>query len=265
MKRAIVVVPVFRPTFTDDERLSLRFLRENLPNQERVIIAPRGLALDGVDDFRIIYFPARFFRSVYDYNRLMLSRRFYRTVADYEFILIYQLDALVFRDDLQRWCEAPYDYVGAPVFDRNGAGPWLGLNGGFSLRRVRACLRALEGIPVRSIRDTARSMPFMERNILLRFSKYFILHLHHLRVINAVPLLVLHSGYHEDLFWSRFARLFNGTFRAAPLQEALEFAFEMNPARFFEENGRRLPFGCHAWRRWEPEFWSQLLELPCDG
>ena len=33
---------------------------------------------------------------------------------DSEYILIYQLDAFVFKDELKEWCQKGYDYIGAP-------------------------------------------------------------------------------------------------------------------------------------------------------
>jgi Protein of unknown function (DUF5672) len=35
--------------------------------------------------------------------------------------------------------------------------------------------------------------------------------------------------------------------RVATVEDALQFSFETCPRECFEMNGRRLPFGCHAW------------------
>ena len=42
-------------------------------------------------------------------------------------------------------------------------------------------------------------------------------------------------------------------------REALEFSFELAPRYCFMMNGRRLPFGCHAWFRYDREFWEPFL------
>lgn len=52
------------------------------------------------------------------YNRLMLSEDLYSAFSNYEYILICQSDAYIFRDELKEWCEAGYDYVGAPWLRR---------------------------------------------------------------------------------------------------------------------------------------------------
>ena len=33
-----------------------------------------------------------------------------------------------------------------------------------------------------------------------------------------------------------------------------------NPARLFRECGETLPFGCHQWMIYEPEFWKARIE-----
>src|ERR1044071_9510110 len=86
-----------------------------------------------------------------------MSEPFYRAFEEYDYILIYQLDCLVFSNALEAWCHKGYDYIGAPWFERwhqlrsersaypdeivEGFGA-VG-NGGFSLRNVRAALDVL--------------------------------------------------------------------------------------------------------------------------
>ena len=44
----------------------------------------------------------------------MLSPEFYRRFSDTDYILVCQLDAYIFRDELLSWCKKEYDYIGAP-------------------------------------------------------------------------------------------------------------------------------------------------------
>ena len=258
LKRAVIITPVFRSELDVGERRSLDYLRATLSQYERTIIAPPAIDLSAFEGFQIVRFPARFFRSVDSYNRLMLTRRFYRRFRDYEFLLVYQLDALVFRDELEQWCSAGYDYIGAPIlFDTSDQ--TFGLNGGFSLRRTRAFLDVVEGNSKGQTNRVTEGMLFMRRNILTRTVKRLLLWLHFKGVYNVLPILVLKSGYHEDMFWSTFAPLFSPGFKVAPPEVAQYFAFEAQPSRLYQENNRQLPFGCHAWERWEPEFWAAVL------
>ena len=63
----------------------------------------------------------------------------------------------------------------------------------------------------------------------------------------------------EDLFIADRAKHYYPDFKIAPLEVALRFGFESVPRYCYEQNGHKLPFGCHAWERYDPEFWEQFL------
>jgi hypothetical protein len=69
----------------------------------------------------------------------------------------------------------------------------------------------------------------------------------------------MNYSLNEDLFWSDRARLFQPKFKIAPLDMSLRFSFDAYPNVCFQQNGRRLPFGAHAWARWDREFWEPYL------
>jgi hypothetical protein len=167
------------------------------------------------------------------YSRLLLSRELYERFGAYEYVLLHQLDALVLRDELADWCARGLDYVGAPWFPTADVDfvnePAVG-NGGFSLRRVDAFLEVLSVPGVE--REAARWVKGKSRS---PFEK------------------------HEDLFWSFEAARYRPEFRIASVEEALGFAFEVEPRRAFELAGRRLPFGAHAWARYDRAFWEPYL------
>jgi hypothetical protein len=64
----------------------------------------------------------------------------------------------------------------------------------------------------------------------------------------------------EDVFWSYFAQKTLSDFKTAPIEEAVKFAFEMNPSDMFKMNGNKLPFGCHAWWKYDINFWKPFIE-----
>jgi hypothetical protein len=83
-----------------------------------------------------------------NFNRLKISPLLYWKFRRYDYILFYELDAFVFKDELDKWCQAGYDYIGAPWFEGfdkcSNDSPFIGVgNGGFSLRRTSAALRVL--------------------------------------------------------------------------------------------------------------------------
>jgi hypothetical protein len=69
----------------------------------------------------------------------------------------------------------------------------------------------------------------------------------------------LGHGISTDQFWSLEARRYMPSFRLASVDEALGFAFEAGPRECFERNGRRVPFGCHAWAKYDRAFWEPFL------
>jgi hypothetical protein len=271
------VVPLsLNAELTADERISMRHLRRYLAPYDKFVLAPKGTVAQH-DGFQPIYFHRRFFGTAAAHNRLLYWRRLYAAFADYRFILTYHLDSLVFSDQLQHWCEMPYDYIGAPWMPSPET-PWVKEpcvgNGGFTLLRVDAALRAIDA----RYRQEPRTYV---SDLLLR-------HEQRLRPIRRVlerarPLLPrtkvidwplrqwqrgtdpCSHGDNNDYFWSFAAPRYEPTFRVAPVEQALRFAFEVAPRRCQELNGGQLPFGCHAWTRYDRAFWEPHLLPDDDG
>ena len=140
-----VVVPCHRLTLERADEVGLRHLRRHLGEYDTYLVLPEGLE-GTIDGLPVKRFDARLFRDHRAHQRLMLSPRLYDAFSGYEFVLVYHLDSLVFEDRLAEWCGLGYDYVGAPWTRRgpDGSPFFTGVgNGGFSLRRVESCLRAL--------------------------------------------------------------------------------------------------------------------------
>jgi hypothetical protein len=81
------------------------------------LVQPEGLENDyhkKYSNISVESFPKRYFENIEGYNELLLSASFYERFLDTKYILIYQLDAFFFKDELQEWCDRGYDYIGAP-------------------------------------------------------------------------------------------------------------------------------------------------------
>lgn len=266
MRRAAITIPLSnRVELTDSERLSLRHLETYLGSYDKFLVVPEGLPVCR-KGFELKPFNKRFFGSGRAHTALMLSRDFYDAFQDYEFILNYHLDSLVFSDSLEAWCAKGYDYIGPPWICSEQT-PWVKNervgNGGFSLRRVRSFLRVLESDaywvePSKYWADLTdgRSSIFragkLHRKYLSRFKRFNNVRRH-------IQRCYLDAGENEDRFWAEDAVRYYSGFRTAPVEVALEFAFEADPTRCIEMNGGKLPFGCHAWEYYEPDFWSPYL------
>ena len=93
------------------------------------------------------------------YNELLLSENFYTTFSAFKYILIYQPDSYVFRDELMEWCKEGYDYIGAPWLEDNdeqiklnGVG-----NGGFSLRNIEKFLYIFSKCKIQTMNETIKN------------------------------------------------------------------------------------------------------------
>jgi len=241
MKKCIVTIPIYKKRLNDFEKISFFQCCKILKNYDFSIVSPAGLNLDEyvniLDSFKINctieYFKSSFFESVASYNLLMLDANFYRRFDKYDFILVYQLDAYVFDDQLEYWCNQGYDYVGAPWFDGYGlANDKSSLirysgNGGFSLRSVKSFLRVL----------TANGK---SEKLIKEFVK---------------------TGNNEDGFFSFHAKRIISDFSVAPADVAMFFSFECLPEKLYVMTEKKLPFGCHAWGKYNLKFWSSFIDI----
>ena len=117
-----VVIPIYQASLSQQERKSLSQAYKILRMYPLVVIKPNHLDLSElVTEFpklSFISFADSYFKGISGYNRLMLAKEFYESFLDCTYILIYQLDAYVFRDELREWCNKGYDYIGAPWLQR---------------------------------------------------------------------------------------------------------------------------------------------------
>ena len=114
-KDIVVVVPIYLPALSEMEAVSLKQCLDILSDYSIVIIKPENLDISNIQSQfllpKVISFPDRCFQGIEAYNRLMLDVAFYRTFSSYTYMLVYQLDAYVFKDELLNWANKGYDYI----------------------------------------------------------------------------------------------------------------------------------------------------------
>lgn len=267
-KVAILVPMSTRSELFEDEKISMRQMRHHLGRYEKFLIVPEGLDIQ-FDGFQTIHFPRRFFGSAAAHGRLLNTPEFYRHFEDYEFIFFHHLDALAFSDQLEEWCERDLDYIGPPWIKCPDS-PWIDRprvgNGGFTLLRVSKALAALRSrhlahpttywLDLFTHHATASSIARLERiQNLFPFSIIVRRLLKEWRETeDPVP-----NNRNNDVFWSDLASYFLPDFKVASLEDGLRFAFEVSPRLCLEMNGGKMPFGCHAWARYDRAFWEPFL------
>lgn len=218
----VIIIPLYKDELTSFEKISLEQVFKVLGNYDICYVVPADLNYEYIYAARIELFEHDYFHSTRSYNKLMLNKEFYKRFLDYEYMLIYQLDAFVFSDQLLYFCKLGYDYIGAPWLSAmsgyiNGIyyKRYVG-NGGLSLRKVDKCIELLN--------DHAE---FLQD-----------------------------YSFNEDFFFA----VGNDNFTVAPIEVALRFSFEREVEKCYEENHYNIPFGCHAWERYNLPFWREHIE-----
>jgi hypothetical protein len=267
-KTVAIVIPMHnRAVLTSDEQISFKHLSHYLTAYDKYLVVPEMLNVD-LPGCMLKRFDNEFFGSVEAYTRLMLTERFYRTFSNYKYILIYHLDALVFSDQLLEWCETDLDYIGPPWFPCDDS-PWVKTprvgNGGLSLRKVSAFLKVFQSEqywihPSEYWRALYADKPAHVRlfNWPRKFAKRLLV-FNNARYEMAQWHLRPDGTKNEDHFWSDRAIHYYPQLKVASFDVGLRFAFEVAPRLCYELNQRRLPFGCHAWPRYDRSFWEPFL------
>lgn len=264
-KKVVITIPLSKdPVLNEDQKISLRHLQRHLGAYDTFFLLPESSTIEipGID---IVHFGDQYFGSVDAYNGLMLSRGFYERFAEYEFMLHYHLDALVFSDQLLEWCDSGFDYLAPPWFKSEDA-PWVKNptvgNGGFSLRRIDAFLKVFDSHelavnPEDQWKRYRTQAPLWKRMIV--WPRRYLRRNWRFNGVHTEIQMYLDRGYNEDMFWGHEAKRFNPDFKLATYEAGRRFAFEIQPRHLYEENGNELPFGCHAFGRYDREFWEPYL------
>lgn len=282
-KNCIIVIPVYKPLVSKSERQAFVNNIVKLKAHDITLATYSGCDLTSYKEFAleynvnigIKYFAEHYFKSVDSYNSLCLSKDFYITFAEYDYMLICQLDAWVFSDELDYWCGQGYDYVGAPLYygynDEKFSVKFRGVgNGGFCLRRIDHCLKVL---------SQNRKIPYLKPLAVL--SLYKNLYTYHdnytqnwIKKFIDVPKIILKLfgitntlGYfisqhnNEDMIFGTWANdCWLGTANIPDELTAARFSLETNAQRLYNMNGCKLPFGCHAYEKWNDNgFWNDKI------
>ena len=234
-----------------------------------ILAAPTWLDTTGYTDEHPGMRVERFdFRTYRDYNQLLLDPHFFERFQDYQYILIHDLDCYILRDELEEWCLKGYDFIGAPIFrDYEPAQPEGKLshvgNGGLSLRNVRSALQVLGSRKRYLTPSQYWEQTPAQPGLFAKMQRFFNGLLRLTRIHNDIRWATL-SNFHEDIFWSIDAAHFWPDFKVPNVETGLQFSFDYAPAYCYEQNGRRLPFGCHAWQRYDLPFWKTYIPEAAD-
>lgn len=267
MEQVVILIIAHKEIISEDEKASLKQCYKILGNYPIKLICPLGL---NVSEYKKINANAEIdfidpkWQATYEmFNRLKIEPFLYKRYSNYKFILFYELDAWVFKDELKKWCNAGYDYLGAPWIQEIKNGQPLfypfGGNGGFSLRNVKAHLKVLSTWKI--MKSPTEILDYHKKfhnkiNLILRLP---IIILRMLGYQNNSFLEMKKFAWNEDEFWSKIAPKILPKFKVAPSKISFKFAFEKEPSLLYKLNENNLPFGCHAWHKYETDFWKLYI------
>ena len=261
-KQAAVVIPIYKAQYSAYELISIAQCFKVLKNYPVIFVKPNSLSVlptvpPGAK-FEIISFDDSFFADINGYNKLMLSEGFYGSFSDYEFILIHQMDAFVFTDQLSYWCNQGYDYIGAPWISENVYTNFV--------RRIKE--RIKNYLYVRYNAKYKDGMPKIGKQLenrvgnggfSLRRAGLFANYCKKFKPLADKYIAMQHPSYNEDVFWSLELNRKRKNVKVPGFNKSLHFAFELYPDRAIEKTKGQLPFGCHAWDK-EREFWQPIFK-----
>lgn len=272
LKQAIIVIPIYKQAINDYENISLQQCFKVFNNFNICFVTYLGLDLTEYTDLHekfgnnklfIKTFQKSYFESTKSYSKLLLSKMFYQNFKQFDYMLIYQTDCFVFKNELNFWIEKGYDYIGAPWFEgfeNNTNTNFAGVgNGGFSLRKVNSFIKVLNSFSYVKKPKTLFQI-FIYNLKFLKLPKRLYNLVLNLSIKNNTFYLFNNYSNNEDLFWGIIVKNNFDWFKIPMEKEALKFCFEVNPAHLYKLNNNILPFGCHAWHKIDFHFWKQHIE-----
>ncbi len=267
----VVIVPTHRARFSEHEAYSMERLKRLLPNTKILLVIPAsqhvGELCRVLPSAEPLHVPDECMRSVVAYNRLMISPRIWDLLGSYSHALIHEPDAILLRGDLREWCMQRWSYVGAPWFQHytnaDSNSPPIGVgNFGLSLHNLRDVRRVLHSNkrwygPYQIVADLAKTLT-RRRNRMSAMRAALKQGQESAGRMRGASMVF--DGY-CDTFWCRMAAKVDPDYLVAPIETALKFAWEATPRRCFELNRGRLPFGLHAWQRYDHAFALSLIQM----
>jgi hypothetical protein len=263
----VILILAHKKDLTDAEKASLHQCCNVLNKYPIKVICPQNLDVSEYlkicPTIEIDFIDPKWQINYRMFNRLKIHPFLYRRYQKYRFILFYELDAWVFNDALRHWCAQDYDYIGAPWYEgfhaANSRSKFIGVgNGGFSLRKTKSMLKAITNFsylepPIKLSRETLKQGRFSIKK-LLTILTYFTVGNNTFYIFNDYQA-------NEDFFWGNVVARNFRWFKLPAENIALQFSMEVNAPELIEYNNFRVPFGCHAWEKYNRNFWEQYIDI----
>lgn len=244
---ATIVIPLRLEEPSALEKISLDQTIAVLNKYPITFMAPMGLNTAWYEDYcrgKIAASVERFsWQGFVEFSELQLNPAYYQRFLKYQYMLICHMDAFVYRDELEQWCNAGYDYVGAVIYNPSWClqksfvrvitgflPPEYFGNGGFALKKVSSFYRI-----------TSKYKWYIDFNLWLRRKRG--------------------QGILDDIFLTQHFPRLSASFKIPPKAVAQRFGADYEiwqeaDLPFTAENSDQFLFGNHGWIQHNPEFWK---------
>lgn len=238
-KNCVVIIPIYKEELDSDEFFSVYSSLKHLKEYDTLFIGPDSIKLNyyakHFPEVKFMGFKREFFSSINGYNKLLTSEDFYTEFNNYHYMLVLQPDAILLKNELSIWIDKNYDYIGAPwpmgfslkikindipIDDGILCTSFVG-NGGLSLRKIQSCIKLINAFP---------NLSKNWRDI----------------------------GHAEDLYFSFMGTMLTD-FKIPNFKTASQFSHDIDPVFLYKLNSNSIPFGCHAWRKYDAGHWIRIF------
>ena len=256
-KSIVIVIPVYKSSINTNERICLEQALKILSGYTISFMVPENLSFQPsqlipgnatLEKVQLVKFADKWFSSTREYSKLLVTREFYQAFDQYDFMLLYQLDAYVFYDSLQEWASKGFDYIGAPWTKEHEQWFFESMYRGkfkIILPFMRFINKVFFGKKDYAIGNGGLSLRNIKKS---------------LKILRIFSFIAKRWTINEDIFWCMAVPILYPFFKVPNKIEAFNFSFECNCQELFEMNENKLPFGCHAWEKYEPEFWKRFIK-----
>lgn len=239
-----IIVPLYKEEPSEEELFAIGSNLNVLNRFQTILIAPTGFNSEKYGKInkyfnKKIYLKPRWFKSLNSYNRLLLNKSFYKMFLEYEYILLMQPDTLIFNTDLKYWCDLEYSYIGAP-WPNGTMISSLAFPGHRTLRKLFPSFdspkRFIVGNGGLSLRNVNDCLTMLKRHPIIAGTWYS----------------------QEDFFFAYYFMIHGNEFSMPAESVASLFSLEQNAEQYFFDNCKRMPFGCHAYIKYNFDYGAMI-------
>ncbi|CAM4262627.1 hypothetical protein SAMN06265348_108195 [Pedobacter westerhofensis] len=254
-----IIIPLYKSELSPLEEISISQCFKILSSYKIIALKPQKLEMVNYKfPFNeIVSFGDEYFESIAGYNRLMLSSAFYEKFLKYKFILIYQPDAFVFRDDLAYWCNQGYDYIGAPWLRYTAYPDVFKKIKNHTQRFLHTKLNLHQpdnNLPTEiQLENRVGNGGFSLRNT----KRFYEVCIRNKKMIAHYNSRAEHQ-FNEDVFFGLEANRKRKQLNIPNYKKAIYFSMNDQLEFAFKLTEGKLPFGCHAWNLYV-DFWAPVM------